>query len=173
MSFNIDPLSFIKVGVDQEQDLELKEASRNQTAKRAAQILMEEDLRFVIPNSEQKKILLVEFARNNKVLYGKAFDIIKIHQNTIIDLSSPASVRDSVDRITICEIKSTNRKNIKPDFKGYFFGLTTAELLVAQNLCSQYKFVFVNIATRDILELTLTDIFAKAMNIYPQWSISF
>jgi hypothetical protein len=75
-------------------------------------------------------------------------------------------------QITIFEIKST-RKKLKPDFSGYFFALTAAEVLVAQSLKKNFKFVFVNTTTGDFLELDLVGIFAKARGIYPTWSISF
>ncbi len=75
--------------------------------------------------------------------------------------------------IIICEIKSTNKRIRRENFQGYFFGLTTAELLVAQNLKNNYRFIFVNINTKEIMELTLKQIFEKAKGIYPQWSISF
>jgi hypothetical protein len=45
--------------------------------------------------------------------------------------------------------------------------------LVAQNLREQYKFAFVNIKTEDFLELSLAEVFTKAIGIYPTWSIKF
>jgi hypothetical protein len=67
----------------------------------------------------------------------------------------------------------TKKENIDDSFSGYFFGLTTAELLVAQNLGDRYRFIFVNTVTGHTLELKLNELFAKAKGIYPQWSISF
>ena len=59
-------------------DALLTEASRNQTAKVAARILIGRGKGFVIPTAAQKRILLVEFARRNLVVYGKAFDVVKL-----------------------------------------------------------------------------------------------
>jgi hypothetical protein len=157
MSFSIDPPSFSQVDEYKTQQLEFTEVSRNKTAKKAAQILINKNLGFILPTAQQRKILLVEFARNNKVLYGKAFDIIRITENVNIDLDCYSSVKNT----------------IKESFKEYFFGLTTAELLVAQNLREQYKFAFVNIKTEDFLELSLAEVFTKAIGIYPTWSIKF
>jgi len=70
-------------------------------------------------------------------------------------------------------VKSSGKENVGSDFSGYFFGLTTAELLVAQNLGDKYRFIFVNTLTSQYMELKLNEIFAKAKGIYPQWSISF
>jgi hypothetical protein len=45
--------------------------------------------------------------------------------------------------------------------------------LVAQSLKKHFRFVFVNTATREHLELDLADIFSRAKAIYPGWSIFF
>ena len=90
-----------------------------------------------------------------------------------IDLNDIESAIDNIQHITLLEVKSTRKENIDGNFSGYFFGLTTAELLVAQNLGDRYRFIFVNTVTGQTLELKLNEIFAKAKGIYPQWSISF
>lgn len=146
------------------------EVSRNQTAKRAAQILARSGVGFVIPTVAQKRVLLVEFARRNFVVYGKAFDIVRLPAP--VDLEDPADVERHLDKIVLCEIKSTGRK-LPPDFRGYFFALTTAELLVAQNLKDRFRFVLVNTTTGAHIELTLQQLFGRARGIYPTWSIMF
>lgn len=151
-------------------DALLAEASRNQTAKKAAQILLRSGSGFVAPTSAQKRLLLVEFARRNFVVYGKAFDLVKLVG--AVNLDSAVDVSRNLDSITLCEIKSSNRK-LPDDFKGYFFALTTAELLVAQNLKRRYKFILVNTATEAFVELTLQELFGRARGIYPTWSIMF
>ncbi len=148
----------------------LAEASRNQTAKRAALILLQSNSGFVVPTAKQKGLLLVEFARRNLVVYGKAFDIVKLVD--AVDLDDADDISRSFDKIVLCEIKSSGRK-LPADFKGYFFALTTAELLVAQNLKQRFKFILVNTATGTHMELTLRELFARARGIYPTWSIMF
>jgi hypothetical protein len=71
------------------------------------------------------------------------------------------------------EVKSTSRENVADDFDDYFFALTTAELLVAQSLRSQFRFLFIHTLTGHRLELSLTDLYKKAKAIYPGWSIHF
>jgi hypothetical protein len=148
----------------------LAEASRNQTAKSAAKVLLRSNSGFVVPTAKQKRLLLVEFARRNFVVYGKAFDIVKLVGT--VNLDNAAEIERNLDKIVLCEIKSTGRK-LPEDFKGYFFALTTAELLVAQNLKQRFKFVLVNVATGTYLELTLRELFGRARGIYPTWSIMF
>jgi hypothetical protein len=112
----------------------------------------------------------VAFAKKGMVVYGKAFDIVRLSGK--VNLDDLVDVDRNLDKITIFEIKST-KKRLKSDFAKYFFALTAAEVLVAQSLKKNFKFVFVNTATEDFLELNLVEIFAKAKGIYPTWSISF
>jgi hypothetical protein len=148
----------------------LAEASRNQTAKKAARILIGKSKGFTIPTAPQKRILLVEFARRNLVVYGKAFDVVKLLKP--VDLNDADDVKRNLDSIILCEIKSTNRP-IPKDFKGYFFALTTAELLVSQNLKHRFRFLFVNTASQNYLELSLPEVLSRAKGVYPTWSIMF
>lgn len=145
--------------------------SSQQTAKRAAELLASTDPLVRIPTKKEKRNLLVAYASKNKVIYGNAFDAVRLQKN--VDLNDIESVIHNIDCITLIEVKSTSKENIDSSFSGYFFGLTTAELLVAQNLGDKYRFIFVNTLNGVCMELKLNEIFAKAKGIYPQWSISF
>ena len=148
----------------------LAEASRNQTAKKAAQILLQTGAGYLVPTAKQKRLLLVEFARRNLVVYGKAFDVVRVAGS--LNLDDSAEIAAKLDNIVLCEVKSSNRE-LPDDFRGYFFALTTAELLVAQNLKGRFKFIFVNTVAGTFMELTLQEVFARARGIYPTWSIMF
>jgi hypothetical protein len=147
--------------------------NNQQSAKKAIKILEANDSTFKSLKSSEKKNLIIAFATKDKIVYGKAFDIIKVENGANVNFSDINDIEKNIKNIIVCEIKST-RKNLKrTNFEGYFFGLSTAELLVAQNLKENYRFVFVNINTREVMELTLKKLFEKAKGIYPQWSISF
>jgi Protein NO VEIN, C-terminal len=141
------------------------------TAKEAEKFLASKEPNFIIPSKVQKKNLLMAFAGANKVIYGRAFDMIKI--NTEFNLNDFDAVSKNLKHITLVEVKSTKRKDIDSFFNNYFFAITTAELLVAQNLGKQYIFVFVNILSGEYKEMSLQDVFAKSKGIYPTWSIRF
>ena len=132
--------------------------------------MVSKNLGFVVPTSTQKQNLLVAFAKKGKVVYGKAFDIVKLSGPVCLD--HLADVERNLHRLTILEIKST-KKNLKSDFSTFFFALTGAEVLVAQSLKKQFKFALVNTATAEHIELDLAEIFTRAKGIYPTWSISF
>ena len=144
--------------------------SGNTTANLAVQILIQKQLGFILPTAKQKRNLVVAFAKRNMIVYGKAFDILRLTRP--IDLDLLEDVEAQLDAITVYEIKST-KQDFNEAFDGYFFGLTAAEILVSQSLKQRFKFVFVNIQSGSHLEMTLPEIFAKARGIYATWSISF
>ena len=144
--------------------------SGSATAGKAAQLLVEKRLGYLILTAKQKKNIVVAFAKRDMIVYGKAFDVV--HLSKPLDLDSLEDVERNLSEILVCEIKST-KKDVAADFRGYFFALTAAEVLVAQSLKAQFRFIFVNTVTGAHIELQLNEISAKARGIYPTWSISF
>jgi len=140
------------------------------TAKKAAALLAAKNVGYIIPTAKQKQNLLVAFAKRGKVVYGKAFDIVKL--TGLVDLNDLGDVEENLTKVTIFEIKSTKRR-LRSDFANYFFALTAGEVLVAQSLKEQFKFALVNTVTGEHLEMSLSEIFERAKGIYPTWSISF
>ena len=151
-------------------DLSSEYQSGHSTAKKAAALLVAKGTGFIVPTGKQRQDLLVAFARKGNVVYGKAFDVVKIAG--AVDLNNPDDIERQLACITVFEIKSS-RKQLRAGFGGFFFSLTGAEVLVAQSLKKQFKFVLVNTITGEHLELGLADIFARAKGIYPSWSICF
>ena len=152
-----------------EMDLQNNQSNKK-TADVAAKFLCEINKSFKVPSKKEKRNLVLAFASKNKIVYGRAFDIIKLKED--IDLMNVKEIIRKLNNIILYEIKSTNR-SLKKDFAGYFFSLSTAELLTAQNLKENFKFVFVNIKHKEHFESTLQELFARSKNIYPSWSISF
>ena len=144
--------------------------SGSTTARRAAQILVDKGLGFVIPTARQKKNIVVAFAKRDMIVYGKAFDVVRLSGQ--VDLNDLQGVERHLGQLTLYEVKSTV-KRYDDDFRGHFFSLTAAEILVSQSLRDRFKFIFVSTQTGVHLELTLSQMFGRARGIYPGWSISF
>jgi hypothetical protein len=142
-----------------------------QTAKRAIEVLVSKGVGFHQPTKRERDALLIAFATCGKAIHGAAFDVVRL--SGYVDLTDPDAICANIDKLELFEVKSTNRAVIEPDFGGYFFNLTTAELLVAQALGERFRFAFVNTITRDHIELTLQEVFSRARGIYPTWSIKF
>lgn len=144
--------------------------SGSATAKKAAQLLVQKQAGYIIPTARQKRNLVVACAKRDLIVYGKAFDVLRV--TGTVDLDSLEDVEAKLTQVVFCEIKSTKQK-LPDDFRGYFFALTAAEVLVAQSLKKQFCFVFVNTISGNFLELRLSEVFARARGIYPTWSLSF
>lgn len=118
--------------------------SGSATAGKAALLLASKGLGYLVPTAKQKKNLVVAFAKSDKIVYGKAFDVVRLEET--VNLDSLEEVEANLSEILLCEIKST-KKVITVDFRGHFFGLTAAEVLVAQSLKNQFRSIFVNTVT--------------------------
>ena len=144
--------------------------SGSATAKRALSLLVAKGVGYIVPTPAQRKNLVVAFAKNDMIIYGKAFDCVRL--NGEVDLDSVDAIEANFARITVIEIKST-RKGVRENFGGHFFSLSGAEMLVSQSLKDRFKFAFVNVNTGEHLELSMAETFARARNVYPGWSIMF
>lgn len=139
------------------------------TERSAKQYLCKADGRYRIPLSSQKKALLVGFAMCGKALTGSAYDAVRLEYD--IDLDDPEAIARDNAAITLIEIKSTVQEAIGPDLRGYFFNITSAELMVAQSLKDQYRFVFLNLARGDWQELSINEVLSRSKAIYPAYHI--
>lgn len=148
-----------------------RQLSGRHTAKLAIQILKASDLHFQEPSRKERVNLSVAFAKKGMVLDTDAFDLVRCDEP--VNLSDSGEVERRLNQISIYEVKSTRLVTIGEDLRNYFFSLSTAELLAAQNLKSHYQFAFVNIATRKHQVLTLSQLLSKARLVYPEWAIRF
>ena len=107
----------------------LSKSSRQQTAKNAAKILVDKGIGFVIPTPKQKRILLIEFARRNLVVYGKAFDILKATEP--INLDDQTTSAKHLDAVVL------TRSNQQTSKKLALISKSTFLLLRQQKLCAE------------------------------------
>jgi hypothetical protein len=140
------------------------------TAKIATEFLVSLNRGFCVLSKIQRRNIVVAYAELGLVLYGKAFDLIRCDLS--VNYDDPKDIRRNLKKLVIYEIKSTNKRAVKEDFSRYFFSISTAELLTAQNMGERYRFAFVNTITRTYMDLSLKEVFVKARGIYP-WSIQF
>jgi hypothetical protein len=145
-------------------------SSGRETARKACRILEAAGEGFFVPTPKQRQDLLIECAVRGYAIFARAFDILKVTKPGL----NPRDIviKSDFDSIRIYEVKSTNR-NMGPDWKGYFFSLSTAELLIGQSLKDKFRFVLVNTRNKSHIELTLMEVFARARAIYPSWSVRF
>jgi len=106
-----------------------------------------------------------------KTLPCSAFDAVKVDGDVLF--GDPVALAAELGRVTIFEVKSTNRAEMRGDLARYFFNITAAELMAAQSLGTQYRFAFVNTLTKSILQMSLHEVLARAKAFYPAWHIRF
>jgi hypothetical protein len=147
--------------------------SNQATANKAKGLLCIAEEAFRDPSAPERSALAAAFAAKNFVVYGKAFDLVEVHESGLA-LADPFALAGAIDRKTIAliEVKSTSADRDE-HFRGHFFSMSTAELLVAQSLGALFKFAFVNTTTENFRLVTLQDILKRAKAIYPTWSIRF
>jgi len=141
------------------------------TERSAKAILCDGDCRYRVPTAAEKKALLVGFALCGKALAGAAFDAVRVEVE--VDLNDYHDIAAKIDQIILIELKSTGQKKIASDLSGYFFNITSAELLIAQTLKDQYRFAFLNTVRGDWQELSLSEVMSRAKAIYPAFHIRF
>jgi len=67
------------------------------TAQQAVRILVNKNLGFIALKAAQKRNLAVAFAKKNMIVYGKAFDLIRVSEK--IDLDDLNDVEQNLDKI--------------------------------------------------------------------------
>lgn len=153
-------------------EIEIDNSSNKRTARTATLLIMKELKRCYEPSNAERSDICVGFARKGKPVYGKAFDLFQMLDD---QPRSAKGIEQSIQdgTLRLLEVKSTGRAKIDKDFSGYFFSLSTAELLVAQALGDLYQFAFYNTTTKTLKLHTLNEIYRKAKGVYPTWSIRF
>ena len=128
------------------------------TEKKGENILLKKP-GYVKLSSKEKDNLLLAFIKKCVPVHKKAFDLVRITSK--INFSDENDITRKIKDITLIEIKSTERSNVDAKFSNYFFGLTAREQMLAQALKNQYKFVFIHTKTKNILELSLSELFSR------------
>jgi len=154
------------------EDVQPTPVSNQATASRAKAILCELD-GFRDVTATERSAIAAAFAARGFVVYGKAFDLVHV-DDANLNLLDPTSLKAAIhDRaLRLVEVKSTSAHR-DAEFRGHFFSMSTAELLVAQSLGVLFQFAFVNTATRNVRLVSLQDVYRRARAIYPTWSIRF
>lgn len=125
-----------------------------------------EEYGFFRPSQEHRNLIAVGFERQGIKINKRGFDVVHKNDLQALTYKTPEC---------LYEVKSCGAKrgqSIFTGFKGLGFTLTQAEKDNAERLGDAYKFIFVNIASREHLILDLRQFFdEKVSRIYPTWSI--
>ena len=76
--------------------------SGRQTANIAARMLVEKNIGFVLPTGTERQNLLVAFAKTGGVVYGRAFDLVRL--SAAVNLDDETDVARNLREITLYEV---------------------------------------------------------------------
>ena len=128
------------------------------SAERIAINILLKNPKFKELTAKEKNTLFVAYARKNKVVHKRAFDLIRISAK--IDFSSEASIMENIENITFIEVKSTKMSK-DVNFSGQFFGLTMREMIMGQTYKNKYQFIFVDVTSENTLEMDLKKLYSR------------
>jgi hypothetical protein len=74
---------------------------------------------YIEPTAMARRHVAMAFAGRGSVVYGKAFDVVRVKNGAAVDWSSLSSVEQNHDDIVLYEVKSTNR-SLPADFLWLF-----------------------------------------------------
>ena len=154
---------------------ELPEGGKRTAEKAKNWLVSERHERGYRSVDRRERVLVTQaFAAHNKVVYGQAFDLVRVANEANVNFGDLPALTDAVTRreLVLIEVKASRITRVSSGhFGGHFFSLSTAELLVAQSLGDLYRFAFVNVETGEAYEASLQQIYRRARAIYPTWSI--
>lgn len=135
-----------------------------------------------LDSSGKKRVSRFFLERYNVAVDTGKFDMIKfesIPENAPDYLLEPErlplnsiQIEPYLDLVVLIEVKST-RKNLDPDFSGFFFGITYDEVIVAQKLESRGKYLIAMVSEQqdNYLILPWSELLRKVKKLYMQFSL--
>jgi hypothetical protein len=99
---------------------------------RAVQILESRNEGYIEPTAIGRRHVAMAFAGRGSVVYGKAFDVVRVMNGATVDWNNLSPVEQNLDDIVLYDTSS-----------------------------------------RNVLDLSLTEMFSRMKGIYPTWSIRF
>lgn len=129
-------------------------------------------LRIATLKVGQKRAIAAAFAANGLPVPGQAFDAVSTHElDEPLDFKDTRRLREQCRQLVLLEVKATNRVAVPRDFTGFFFAITTGELLAAQKLGERYRFALVHLVHREVRLSSLRELMRRTKAIYPSWSV--
>lgn len=103
---------------------------------------------FYRPDKEGRKTIKKAFETIGIIIHGRGFDLIDKQTKEYMD---KGILSEHIKKTVLYELKSTWRKDIKSDFKGFSYGITSNELKNADQLGNNFKIILLNGNTEKII----------------------
>jgi hypothetical protein len=122
------------------------------------------------PKGMELKILLDSLRKTGIDIKGSSFDAISLPYDHNVNFKNTESVEIALQEMTFIEIKTSNQKRAMPNFVGFFFALTEAEIDAADKLGDRHKVALYNNLTKELLITNVSEIVNRAKS--QTWQLS-
>ena len=131
------------------------------------------DYGYIRPNPFQRKNIIRAFHALGKAVSKTGFDLIERKYGEHVN--DPERLKVIIHELVLYELKTAGAKRksvVAENWKGLGFTLTSAEKNNATLLGENYKFIFLNLKTKNMNVYAMEDFFDdERANIYPTYSI--
>lgn len=142
-------------------------ANRSGARGEATALLTQPDW-YPRPRGPELKTLLAALAADGIMIRPTSFDAIAAPRPLSFD--DPSLLRGQLQQSTFIEIKTANQPRVKPGFAGFFFALTEAEIIAAEQLGPRHRVVLFNNLTGEMLSTSVPEILARSKST--NWQVS-
>lgn len=120
------------------------------------------------PKGQKLQNIIDELALTGVDIKGSSFDAI--YSSEPVDLDDTESIKDRLNDIIFVEIKTTRKKNIGPNFEGFFFALTENEISAAEQLGERHRVLLYNMNNGASQLTSVPEIWKRSSSI--NWQVS-
>ncbi len=115
------------------------------------------------------RILLAELREAGAVIKASAFDAVA--SPAPIDFLDANAVRRQLADFTFIEITTATQRRVRPDFGGFFFAITEAEIAASDVLGHRHRIALFNSLTSALLLTSVPEVLKRARSTTWQLSV--
>lgn len=120
------------------------------------------------PKGTQLRRLLEALEEDGITIKASSFDAMATPG--ALSFEDANALREQLGRTIFIEIKTANQPRVKPGFAGFFFALTEAEILAAEQLGDRHRVALFNNLTGELLLTTVSEILGRSRST--NWQVS-
>lgn len=120
------------------------------------------------PKGAQLRRLLEALQADGITIKASSFDAMATPGALLFE--DVSALREQLAQTVFIEIKTANQPRVRPKFAGFFFALTEAEILAAEQLGGRHKVALYNNLTGELLLTTVSEILRRSRST--NWQVS-
>lgn len=120
------------------------------------------------PKGAQLRRLLEALDADGITIKASSFDAMATPD--ALSFEDPIALSEQLARTVFIEIKTANQPRVRPGFAGFFFALTEAEILAAEQLGERHRVALFNNLTGELLLTRVSEILRRSRST--NWQVS-